>query len=752
MNRYKEQFKKLLEFSLPWLVLIILLTYTYAKFFQHSYGFSWDPNGNVDRVFVTQKEPAIILGDHLVQVGPLRWDTFHADLRATFFDGPKPGQVVPIILERNGQPVTIQWVLPSINQGELNDQLFSEWPLAYFFWLTGTLTFLFLRPKDERWWLLATFNFLTAIWLEAGGGASNFHIWYSALVLRMAIWLCVPVYLHLHWLFPRPLGKLPPLLVGSSYVIAIGLMIAQWFQLLPGSLYFVGFLIAILGSLILLVVHAIYQPDTRRELRLLLLAVFFILIPVIILAVIQTYSNTSSRVGSLALLSFPLLPLTYLYATYRRQLGGLEIRVNQLMSSYFFVILLGMVGLPLLSLLDLFVTHENFIIVVSLTTLLATVLSIWGYPTFQNFVERRWLGITLPSKNLPETYSARIITSTALPGLLKLLEEEVFPSLLVRQYAIVQTANPSAKIVLSKNVTLDRVPKEAVMELLASPGMKRLIPLSGSGQPLDWVRVILPLQLGSDTLGAWLLGRRDPDDLYPQAELPILQSLANQTAIAMSNIMQTERLRRMYENDVERNEKDRIQLALDLHDSVLNQLAILRLSVDETHVSPNFQKAYDEVASRLREIVTDLRPPMLGYGLKLALEGLADNLMERSDDKVNVIADIQTEGDARYAENIEQQLFRIVQQACENALRHSRATQIKLSAKLTREQIWLLVEDNGIGLPISGHIEPDDLLADKHFGLVGMIERARLIGAEVEINSFPEDGTRIQITWAAVKN
>jgi two-component system sensor histidine kinase DegS len=217
--------------------------------------------------------------------------------------------------------------------------------------------------------------------------------------------------------------------------------------------------------------------------------------------------------------------------------------------------------------------------------------------------------------------------------------------------------------------------------------------------------------------------------------------------LEINNIQQAERLRKLYEGDIERTERRRLQLALDLHDVVLNQLAILRLNTDESHVTKNFQDAYDEVTSRLREIITDLRPPMLSYGLKPAIEGLADNIMDQSKDTVDVVTDLQLEDEARYPEDIERHLFRIVQEACENALHHSRTLQITILAKLTPQHIWLLVEDNGIGFPISGRIGMDDLLVNKHFGLVGMMERALLIGAIMEITSLPDKGTQIQIAW-----
>lgn len=747
MKPYNKQFRKILELSLPWLVLSILLFYTYAKFFQHPYGFSWGSDGKVYAVFVDQPQ-SIMPGDQLVQVGSLAWEEFQNDLRVTLFDGVKVGETVSVIVERNGERITVQWKLPGTNSGEVGEQLASEWPIAYFFWLAGTLTLLFLRPKDNRWLLLSAFNFLTAIWLGMGGGASGYHLFYSALLLRSAIWINVPVYLHLHWVFPRPLEKLPPILVWIVYLIAMGLAVVQWFQWIPSSFYLLGFLIAIVGSIILLIIHAIKQPDVRRELRLLLITMFFILVPLIILGIVQSFPGTISRLGSLALLPFPLLPFAYLYAAYRRQLAGSEMRVNRLISIYLFVIVIFTVGLPLLAVFyNLFVTSNNFLLAGTIATLLASLVSIWGFPPFHNFVERRLLGITMSGQDLPQIYSARITTSTSLSNLLKLLEDDIFPSLLVTQYAFVRFTNGSAEVILSKDLTDDQLQKEELVNLFDSLRIDHPLPFSGEDRPLGWVHLILPLKLDKEMMGAWLLGRRDPDDLYPQAELPILQSLANQTTIALSNILHSDRLLNLYADDIERNEQIRMQLALELHDSVLTQLAILRLNTDEATLSPKFEDAYKQVSSRLREIVSDLRPPMLIYGLQMAIKSLEDTLMVRTQGTTKVTVDFQNEDGFRYPENVERHIFRIVQQACDNAIQHGRAMAINIRAKLEAQSIWMIVEDNGAGFDARGNINLETLLENRHFGLAGMAERATFIGGNVDIDSYPGKGTRVQVTW-----
>jgi signal transduction histidine kinase len=379
---------------------------------------------------------------------------------------------------------------------------------------------------------------------------------------------------------------------------------------------------------------------------------------------------------------------------------------------------------------------------------LAALVSIWIFPTFQSFIEQRFLNIKLPYQNIQETYSARITTSASLSSLLQLLEDEVLPSLFVRQFAFLELERAHPKLLLNKGVTSEQALNGYdFSKLVAQSGSYRPIHLLNESFPYSWVRLVFPLKVGNNVLGFWLFGRRDPDDVYAQAEIPVLQSLANQTAIALSNILQTERLRAMYQANVDRYEEERLRLALELHDSILNQLAVLMMNMDTHNPTAEFQEAYDDLTQRLREIVSDLRPPMLNYGLEPAIRELADNLMERSKDTIPVELNLQTD-QSRYESRTELHLFRIVQEACENALRHAQARNIKIYGKLKAQEINLQLQDDGAGFNLGDNSpDLDTLMAQKHFGLAGMIERAAIIGAELKINSSSNAGTHIQITW-----
>ena len=743
------------EHVVPWLVLAILLTYSYAKFFRHSYGFRIEPStGVVVLVFDKQPEPTLRENDRILQIGPTRWEDFQADLRQSMFEGYKPGNMVPIQVERAGQQIDISWKYPHANPEEFRDQLNSEWWFAYLFWLAGVLTILLVRPRDDSWALMSLFNFLTAIWLITGSGSSAYHLWYSAIVLRAVIWLCLPVYLHLHWIFPRPLGRLPGWLLWSVYGAGILLAIAQVFQLLPTELYLVAFLIALAGSLILLVIHYWRQPSIRRDFRLLLVALSLAIAPAMLWTVIDNIFELPSLWGSFGVLSLPLLPFAYLYTSFRRRLGNLELRVNRFFTLYLFLILLGFFGLLSIAFLDEVADAPGKTTTIGFTSLLLTAAAfIGGYPPFERFVERRIFGVSHTSKRLLEAFSTHITTSVSLPNLIRVLQEQVFPSLLIRQFAFLDYDQGSLNVLSTMGLDTESLPGEKDLpELLAQSGVYRSPELIDVEQPYGWIRLVLPLKLSDQLTGFWLLGRRDPDDLYSQQEIPTLSSLANLTAIALSNIFQTERLTSMYQGNINRYEQEHVSWARDLHDSILNELAALPIRSDAPVFPPTFRQAYERVSEQLREIVNDLRPSMLAFGLKLALEAYAENLGQRNLESVQVLTDIHAEGECRYPLMIESNIYRIVQEACENSLRYAHAKNLSISGDLAEKQIELRIADDGAGLQLDTSLKFNDLLTHKHFGLAGMHERASVIGAELQIVSKPKEGTQIQLIWKSKEN
>lgn len=730
------------ELSYSALVLVLLLWFTYGIFVRAPYiGLYFNPtDGRILQIF-TPSASSLQLGDILTKVGDVSRLDYSKNTKQGLFDDVKDGETVDIIVNRNGQEITVPWKIPGFNQAEFYSRFFNVWWLAYIFWFFGFTAQLFVRPKDTRWRLLVAFNYLTGLWVILGALSAR-QLWGSSILLHAMTWMLLPIYLHFHWLFPKPLTPAPRPVVIILYAANLPLILGELFQIFPRTFYALGLLFTLAGIVVLQIIHFIRHREQRREVGFVAFAILLAILPSLALS-ISGATGVIPQIATMGLLTLPFMPLVYLFIIYRSQLGGLEMRANRFISLYAFLIILSTILIVLIApAISLHIPGEMSILLALSAAILATIISTLVFPAFQSFVEKRFLGITLPYQHLQETYSDRITSSTSLSSLLQLLNDEVFPSLLVRQFAFMQVSNGNLKALLTKNINQEQLPDENIMNELASQVGKYLPKISPDS---GWMRLVLPLKAGDSFIGFWLLGRRDPDDLYPQAEIPILQSLANQTATALSNILHAEQLRKMYQSDIERYEKERMRLALELHDSILNELAILRTNLDETNLSLKFQTSYEELTRRLREIVSDLRPPMLMYGLIPAIEELADNLMERSGDKIKIKVDMRS-GDERLPQNIEQHLFRIVQEACENALRHAQAKNIAISGTLAHQRISMVIEDDGAGFDTPQDLS--SLIINQHFGLAGMVERAHLIGAEINIQSRLNSGTKIRLTWA----
>ena len=196
-------------------------------------------------------------------------------------------------------------------------------------------------------------------------------------------------------------------------------------------------------------------------------------------------------------------------------------------------------------------------------------------------------------------------------------------------------------------------------------------------------------------------------------------------------------------------EQYRKELARNLHDNVLSYLSVLSTNQQKGLDPATMRENYQQVIERLRATIFSLRSPMMEYGIPIALEDYLESFDDlKNDGKLEISVGIEP-SDARFDNNTETHIFRIVQQAFENAIEHAKATQITIRGKISENLINLCVEDNGKGV-FDGETDEIDLnqyeLRSK-FGMVGMIERAALIGAKLEINSGQDGGTQVKIMW-----
>jgi signal transduction histidine kinase len=216
---------------------------------------------------------------------------------------------------------------------------------------------------------------------------------------------------------------------------------------------------------------------------------------------------------------------------------------------------------------------------------------------------------------------------------------------------------------------------------------------------------------------------------------------------AQASLQQTNvQLQQLTRQLITAQEEERQHIARELHDEILGELGAMVITLEEGTPSEKIHENYQHIIDRLRHTIYGLRPPMLNFGLRAALEELVEELNERPGCQIVFQMDI-TSCEVRFDSSIELHFFRFVQQACENALRHASPTQVRVFGEISPDEVYLAVEDNGVGFEVDREFNLASLLARKQYGLAGMMERAALIGARVDIDSKPKQGTLVSIHW-----
>ncbi|HSR21190.1 MAG TPA: ATP-binding protein [Anaerolineales bacterium] len=719
-------------------------------FFERPYaGFSWDTQGRVVHVDVqaSLRSPRILLGDQLVKVGPVSWEQFRADYGLQLFRGARAGESIPVVVERGGQQVALDWIYPGRNLPEFFDQLLSVVWYGLFFWVIGTDCLVNVRPKGPLRSLGVASNYLTATWLIMLANVAAYHIWYGPYVLRFAAWMSAPCYVLFHWHWPRPLGRLPRLTVALAFVSAALLAAADCLRWLPevAHLWALG---ATCGAiLVLLAAHAIRSPADRAALSRLLGLIVLGALPLLALPLLnQVLEVHQSRF--VGLVGLPLVGTGYFATIFRNQLGSLQWRAHRVVTVYSFVTVLSLLMLPVLVLVGArHTTPAITVVFAGLAGLIATLVTLAAYPPFQSFIERRLLGLRHGSRELLARHAWQVAASGSEPALNALLRDEILPSLLVWKFAYVQVEEGKTRNVLLEGVSEEEVPVgQEVQDLVEASEARAGQPAKPPSSAFSWIDLVVPLRLENRLRGVWLLGRGHDQAGFARGEIALIRSLAAQSAVGRSNVLQAERLRALYQANVTRNEEERLQLARELHDQVLNQMSALMIGRHAPQVSSGFQQGYQSVVDQLRDVIAGLRPAMLSHGLMAALQALS----ERSPGAADGGAPVQLEwlvADVRYPPEVELHLYRILEESLANALRHAHARRIWIRAQGDAAQAVFVVEDNGQGFALADGGGLESLVAKKHFGLAGLLERGNLIGAAVKIESTPGFGTRIQVSW-----
>ncbi len=254
----------------------------------------------------------------------------------------------------------------------------------------------------------------------------------------------------------------------------------------------------------------------------------------------------------------------------------------------------------------------------------------------------------------------------------------------------------------------------------------------------------IPLYAHGKKLGVLNVASRDWRELSAD-DLRLLHTLGDLLSIALERA-------RLFAKSVELGAvEERNRLAREIHDTLAQGLAAITLQLETAdallEAGAATGRARQAVLQALaltranleetRRSVLDLRAaPLEGRSLVEALFALAEELKVRQHLQVDFTA---TGANQPLPLRIEVGLYRIAQEALTNVVQHANASQVNMQLAITAAQVALVVEDDGSGF------DPAKATPGR-YGLVGLNERARLLGGRLELRTAPGAGTRLEVT------
>ncbi len=270
-------------------------------------------------------------------------------------------------------------------------------------------------------------------------------------------------------------------------------------------------------------------------------------------------------------------------------------------------------------------------------------------------------------------------------------------------------------------------PSDQVQVYYRNPDLKNLL--------------VIPLRVEETIIG--VLDVVNKHTGFSEDDFRIMSIFADQAAIAI----ETARLQKHAEQLAVFEERQR--LARELHDSVTQALYSLSLYTEATQKALNgekLEKALEylaELRTMVREAMLDMRllifelhPPILEKeGLIAAIETRLKAVEARS----GIQTEFQVEGEKRLPINTETELFRMIQEALTNVVKHAKANHVRISVQYETNLFRLIIKDDGIGF------DPKASIHGGGIGLIGIQERVQKMDGNLILESSPNKGTSLEI-------
>lgn len=252
----------------------------------------------------------------------------------------------------------------------------------------------------------------------------------------------------------------------------------------------------------------------------------------------------------------------------------------------------------------------------------------------------------------------------------------------------------------------------------------------------------VPVKIRGEVFGNLYLTEKTGGRPFDDEDEQVLVVLAQWAAIAIDNAssIEDEKMRL----SIASSERERRRWAREIHDETLQELGALNvmlestLEVDDPTAMRGALAASSEQLERviagLQGLITELRPAALDeLGVEPAIEALVERLSSRSGLVIEL--DVSLTDDGRLSPEIEATIYRAVQEALNNVIKHADAGRARVLVEERDDEIAIRVEDDGGGFGGGGD--------GQGFGLLGMRERISLVGGTLSVTAAAGGGTRV---------
>lgn len=529
------------------------------------------------------------------------------------------------------------------------------------------------------------------------------------------------------------------LLIGLGYGVSVLYRPAIYEWLRPVLMLYVAASACGAVAMLALKVSRETSPGPRQQARISLLGIALGILPFVVLTLIpEAMGRGSLAPVPITVLAVGLVPASFAYAILQHQLLGIRRLVHRgMVYGIASIATLVVIAVALSVVTSLLGVAPEGGYPISLTASILAVGVVLFFPLHQG---ARWLVDKLvyhdvvDYRRLMDAVRGDLLTSRQTRDVAAGVAQSLAQVLRLESVLLFLGSSPSeARIVAAVGERSEEVLRKIYPQFqLNMPETKNreLVELYWESDSL----LLASLTLPSRYVGFLLLGPKRSGEVFLPDEKQLVTTIAPILSLAIDKSELSEELRELNLRLFQAGEAERARIASDIHDGPLQKAILLAGIGGNSVVDPN--EVARQLTSDLREICSRLRPAILDdLGVVPALEWLLDEVEGRYSLSTQLSLD-GVEDDNRFAPEVELALFRVTQEAANNAVKHAMGT--RLDVWLSRENGYLVLQvtDNGRGFsPASSH--------KGGLGLSGMHQRVTQLKGTFDIQSAPGAGTKV---------